>query len=94
LTFDVNEFGFEPKHLLPAARRSEAIRMTAIVSLLIQVAYLWILWFLPSEIMDGGDRSIIGCDLPDLEGHVAQLTQSISQLSLKPGEEEAKAKHR
>jgi predicted RNase H-like nuclease (RuvC/YqgF family) len=28
-----------------------------------------------------------------LEGHVAQLTQSISQLSLKPGEEEIKAKH-
>jgi len=27
-----------------------------------------------------------------LEGHVAQLTQSISQLSLKPGEEEAKRK--
>jgi len=28
-----------------------------------------------------------------LRGHVAQLTQSISQLSLKPGEEEIKAKH-
>lgn len=28
-----------------------------------------------------------------LEGHVAQLTQSISQLSLKPGEEEIKTKH-
>jgi chromosome segregation ATPase len=28
-----------------------------------------------------------------LEGHVSQLTQSISQLSLKPGEEEIKAKH-
>jgi len=27
-----------------------------------------------------------------LEGHVAQLTQSISQLSLKPGEEEIKKK--
>jgi metal-responsive CopG/Arc/MetJ family transcriptional regulator len=28
-----------------------------------------------------------------LRGHVAQLTQSISQLSLKPGDEEIKAKH-
>lgn len=28
-----------------------------------------------------------------LEGHVAQLTQSISQLSLKPGDEEIKKKH-
>ena len=28
-----------------------------------------------------------------LEAHIAQLTQSISQLSLKPGEEEIKAKH-
>ena len=28
-----------------------------------------------------------------LRGHIAQLTQSISQLSLKPGEEEIKAKH-
>jgi len=27
-----------------------------------------------------------------LEGHVAQLTQSISQLSLKPGEDEIKKK--
>lgn len=27
-----------------------------------------------------------------LRGHVAQLTQSISQLSLKPGDEEIKAK--
>ena len=27
-----------------------------------------------------------------LRGHVAQLTQSISQLSLKPGEEEIKKK--
>lgn len=27
-----------------------------------------------------------------LEGHVAQLTQSISQLSLPPSQEEAKAK--
>jgi len=27
-----------------------------------------------------------------LEGHVAQLTQSISQLALKPGEEEIKKK--
>lgn len=29
-----------------------------------------------------------------LRGHVAQLTQSISQLSLKPGEEEVKRKAR
>jgi len=28
-----------------------------------------------------------------LEGHVSQLTQSISQLSLRPGEEEIKEKH-
>ena len=32
-------------------------------------------------------------DVSFLQGHVAQLTQSISQLSLKPGEEEIKAKH-
>jgi hypothetical protein len=29
-----------------------------------------------------------------LDGHVAQLTQRISQLSLKPGEEEIKKKGR
>lgn len=29
-----------------------------------------------------------------LEAHVAQLTQTISQLALPPGQEEAKAKHR
>jgi hypothetical protein len=28
-----------------------------------------------------------------LQAHIAQLTQSISQLSLKPGDEEIKAKH-
>jgi hypothetical protein len=28
-----------------------------------------------------------------LRGHVAQLTQSISQFALKPGQEEIKAKH-
>jgi chromosome segregation ATPase len=32
-------------------------------------------------------------DVSFLQGHVAQLTQSISQLSLKPSEEEIKAKH-
>jgi hypothetical protein len=31
-------------------------------------------------------------DTTGLRGHVAQLTQSISQLSLKPGEEEIKKK--
>ena len=32
-------------------------------------------------------------DIDYLRSHVAQLTQSIGQLSLKPGEEEIKAKH-
>jgi len=32
-------------------------------------------------------------DLDFLRGHIAQLTQTVSQLSLKPGEEEIKAKH-
>lgn len=32
-------------------------------------------------------------DIAFLQGHVAQLTQTIGQLSLKPGEEEIKAKH-
>jgi len=32
-------------------------------------------------------------DIAYFKSHVAQLTQSISQLSLKPGEEEIKAKH-
>ncbi len=31
-------------------------------------------------------------DVSFLQGHVSQLTQSISQLSLKPGEEEIKKK--
>ena len=31
-------------------------------------------------------------DIASLRGHVGQLTQSISQLSLKPGEEEIKKK--
>lgn len=32
-------------------------------------------------------------DLDFLRGHIAQLTQTVSQLSLKPGDEEIKAKH-
>ena len=41
----------------------------------------------------GGARGLTAKDIAWIRGHVEQLTQSISQLSLLPSQEEAKKKH-
>jgi len=45
----------------------------------------------PAGARDGDGLSLFP-DLDFLRGHIAQLTQTVSQLSLKPSEEEIKKK--